>query len=67
ETTARGAAFLAGLGVGFWSQMDEIAELWECDHVFKPQIQETERTQRYRTWQQAVARSQHWNDANGNG
>ncbi|MEC7501424.1 MAG: glycerol kinase GlpK [Planctomycetota bacterium] len=67
ETTARGAAFLAGLGVGFWSQMGEIAELWECDHVFKPQIQETERTQRYRTWQQAVARSQHWNDANGNG
>ena len=65
ETTARGAAFLAGLGVGFWSQIEEIAELWECDRIFEPQIHETERTQRYRTWQQAVARSQHWHDANG--
>ncbi|MEC7696970.1 MAG: glycerol kinase GlpK [Planctomycetota bacterium] len=65
ETTARGAAFLAGLGVGFWSQIEEIAELWECDRIFEPQIHETERTQRYRTWQQAVARSQHWHDTNG--
>ena len=65
ETTARGAAFLAGLGVGFWNQLEDIGALWECDRVFEPKMHEAERAQRYRTWQQAVARSQHWNDING--
>ncbi len=67
ETTARGAAFLAGLGVGFWNQMEEIATLWDCDRVFEPRMSEAERADRYRTWQQAVARSQHWTDSTSQG
>ncbi|MBC19592.1 MAG: glycerol kinase [Planctomycetaceae bacterium] len=69
ETTARGAAFLAGLGVGFWNNREEITTLWECDRVFEPQMAETERGQRYGSWQRAVSRTQHWTDAGeqGNG
>jgi glycerol kinase len=62
ETTARGAAFLAGLAVGFWKDLDEIAALWERDRIFEPQLQAAEREHRYRTWQQAVGRAQHWTD-----
>ena len=62
ETTARGAAFLAGLGVGFWTDLEQIAALWECDSTFEPQLPQAERDSRYRTWQYAVARAQHWTD-----
>ncbi len=38
ETTALGAAYLAGLGVGVWDSLDEIKKLWECDIVYEPQM-----------------------------
>ena len=62
ETTARGAAFLAGLGVGFWTDLEQIAALWECDSTFEPQLPQAERDSRYRKWQHAVTRAQHWTD-----
>ena len=67
ETTARGAAFLAGLAVGFWNNLDEIATLWECESIFESQLHAQEREDRYRTWQHAVARSRNWTDLNGEG
>jgi glycerol kinase len=54
ETTALGAAYLAGLAVGFWQSCEEIAHLWQVDRRFEPQMRETERDQLYRGWQDAV-------------
>jgi glycerol kinase len=54
ETTALGAAYLAGLAVGFWQSCEEIASLWQVDRRFEPQMRETERDQLYRGWQDAV-------------
>ena len=60
ETTARGAAFLAGLAVGLWKDLDAITQLWERDRIFKPQMPVAEREDRYRTWQRAVSRAEGW-------
>lgn len=54
EVTALGAAYLAGLAVGFWSSREEIARLWEGDHAFHPRMAEREREALYRGWQKAV-------------
>lgn len=54
ETTALGAAFLAGLAVGFWSSQDEISRLWSVDQRFTPAMNATERTELYTGWCQAV-------------
>jgi glycerol kinase len=60
ETTALGAAFLAGLGVGIWSDERALAAAWEIDRVFEPRLGADERDERYATWQRAVARSLAW-------
>ncbi len=54
ETTAIGAAFLAGLAVGFWSSVDEIAKLRTVDHVFQPTMPSEKRDQLYNGWHRAV-------------
>ncbi|MBS7458602.1 glycerol kinase GlpK [Coralloluteibacterium stylophorae] len=54
ETTALGAAYLAGLAVGFWADRDEIASKWEVDANFEPRMDETDREARYAGWQRAV-------------
>ncbi|MHA6204816.1 glycerol kinase GlpK [Dyella soli] len=54
ETTALGAAYLAGLAVGFWRDCHEIAGLWQVDRRFAPQMPAAERDRLYRGWQQAV-------------
>lgn len=54
ETTALGAAYLAGLAVGFWQSCEEIASLWQVDRRFEPQMHEAERDRLYRGWQDAV-------------
>ena len=54
ETTALGAAYLAGLAVGFWQSCEEISHLWQVDRRFEPQMRETERDQLYRGWRDAV-------------
>lgn len=59
ETTALGAAYLAGLAVGFWS-MDELAEKWQLDTGFQPQMEAAERNELYKGWQKAVKRTMGW-------
>jgi glycerol kinase len=60
ETTALGAAYLAGLAVGFWSSPHEVAEQWAIDRTFEPQMSADQRNQLYASWKRAVARSLHW-------
>ena len=60
ETTALGAAYLAGLGVGVWNSLDEIKKLWECDIVYEPQMPEPQRQDLLRHWHEAVRRSLGW-------
>lgn len=59
ETTAMGAAYLAGLGVGFWKK-EEIAAKWQSDKVFFPRMSEEERSVRYKGWKKAVKRTMGW-------
>ncbi|WP_426703266.1 glycerol kinase GlpK [Rhodanobacter sp. Col0626] len=54
ETTALGAAYLAGLAVGFWESRAQIAELWQIDRRFQPAMDEPARERLYRGWQDAV-------------
>lgn len=56
ETTALGAAYLAGLATGFWSSMEEIESLWARDRVFEPSMSDSDRSRLYSGWQGAVAR-----------
>jgi glycerol kinase len=60
ETTALGAAFLAGLAVGFWSGVDELASTWRLDRRFEPQMGSAERTAILDDWHRAVERSKGW-------
>ncbi len=60
ETTALGAAFLAGLAVGFWESTDRLIDLWTLDQEFLPQIDLAERERLYRRWQRAVERTRAW-------
>ena len=54
ETTALGAAYLAGLAVGFWKDKSEIAEQWKIEKTFKPTFSEEKRDELYAGWQKAV-------------
>ncbi|PMR68135.1 glycerol kinase GlpK [Halomonas heilongjiangensis] len=56
ETTALGAAYLAGLRLGWYRDLDEIAGLWQCERSFVPQMEEGERERLYQGWQEAVER-----------
>jgi glycerol kinase len=60
ETTALGAAYGAGLAVGFWSGQDEIRDLWAEDMRWQPTMGSEERERLHRRWQQAVERSFDW-------
>ena len=60
ETTALGAAYLAGLGVGFWADQAEIETLWTSDGRFEPAISSNERESRIGRWRQAIDRSRNW-------
>jgi glycerol kinase len=60
ETTALGAAYLAGLAVGFWSGLDEIRSNWALDRRFSPKMESGRRNRLYRGWQRAVERSRGW-------
>ncbi|MFD2629134.1 glycerol kinase GlpK [Oceanobacillus kapialis] len=58
ETTALGAAYLAGLAVGFWESKEEISEQWQLDEKFESDIDEEKRTQLYDGWKKAVKAAQ---------
>jgi glycerol kinase len=60
ETTALGAAYLAGLAVGFWNDQTEISELWQVGRRFEPHMDDTQRLERIHTWKRAVQRSMDW-------
>ncbi len=62
ETTALGAAYLAGLAVGFWKNRQEIAQQWQADQVFKPAMKNKERQQLLHGWRKALDRSRNWID-----
>ncbi|HVC33266.1 MAG TPA: glycerol kinase GlpK [Chloroflexota bacterium] len=56
ETTALGAAYLAGLAVGTWSSTDELSSLWHIDRRFEPSISDEQRAKLYSGWKEAVRR-----------
>jgi len=60
ETTALGAAYLAGLAVNFWKDIDEIARIWRRDELFQPNMDLSERNQLYTGWKKAIKRSRDW-------
>ena len=57
ETTARGAAYLAGLAVGYWKDLDEIKDQWEADRSFEPMMQQTDADAAVTTWREAIRRT----------
>ena len=62
ETTALGAAYLAGLAVGFWNSMEEIEGIREVSRVFTPAMDKDTRDRLYAGWKKAVERSMKWED-----
>ena len=62
ETTALGAACLAGLASGFWKSKGELAQKWSLDRKFKPEISEEKREALYKGWLKAVKRSEKWEE-----
>jgi glycerol kinase len=62
ETTALGAAYAAGLAVGFWSDLGELSANWREDHRWLPRIDDAERARRMRQWKKAVTRTFDWVD-----
>jgi glycerol kinase len=62
ETTALGAAYAAGLAVGFWKNLESLRENWKADRRWQPQWSEDQREEAYRGWQKAVERSLNWVD-----
>ena len=62
ETTALGAAYLAGLATGFWNNMEEIQQQWQADSIFEPAIDDEARQSLSKEWHRAVKATQYWAD-----
>lgn len=62
ETTALGAAYLAGLSVGMWENKEEIRQKWVLDREFSPSMDEDTRAKKYKGWKKAVKRSMAWEE-----
>ena len=62
ETTALGAAYLAGLATGYWKDQADVAGNWALDREFTPVMPEAERSRLYTRWQKAVKRSLAWEE-----
>ena len=60
ETTAMGAAYLAGLAVGFWSSKEDVRKHWSIDRTFRPDMEEAERVKRIKGWNKAVRCAYAW-------
>jgi len=60
ETTALGAAYLAGLGVDFWKNIDEIKNQWQVEQVFLPEVRQEELAETIEGWKKALERSKNW-------
>jgi glycerol kinase len=62
ETTALGAAYAAGLAVGYWHSLDDLRQNWGIDRVYEPAMDEAHRQRLTRGWQKAIERSFGWED-----
>jgi glycerol kinase len=60
ETTALGAAYAAGLAVGFWANVEDLRANWAKDKEWKPQMDATLRDKEYKNWKKAVTRTFDW-------
>jgi glycerol kinase len=60
ETTALGAAYLAGLTLSLWNSREEIASHWQLERRFEPQMSRDEAQQKMARWRNAVERSRNW-------
>ena len=60
ETTALGAAYLAGLSTGIWKNREEIKQLWACDMQYRPEMEAEKRQKLLTDWHRAVGRSRGW-------
>lgn len=60
ETTAMGAAYLAGLAVGYWADKSDVIKNWETDRIFTPEIPEEARLSKVKLWKKAVTYSFNW-------
>ena len=60
ETTAMGAAYLAGLAVGYWKSKEDVLENWQVARVFTPQMQEAQKSKLLAGWKKAVACVRGW-------
>jgi glycerol kinase len=65
ETTALGAAYLAGLGVGFWKSVDDIRNYWVAEKTYHPKMEEPERARLVRNWERAVKAAIAWGEIEG--
>jgi len=63
ETTALGAAYLAGLAVGFWKDRAEVQQVWQADRVFEPRLGADEASYRRRRWAEALKRAREWDQS----
>jgi glycerol kinase len=62
ETTALGAAYAAGLAVGFYKSVNDLRSNWAVDHTWQPNLEDKKRQEMYRLWKKAVTRSFDWLD-----
>jgi glycerol kinase len=62
ETTALGAAYAAGLAVGFWEGEDDVRQNWQEDKRWEPNMDDSERERIYRNWNKAVTKTLDWVD-----
>jgi glycerol kinase len=63
ETTALGAAYLAGIATGFWHGPQQVTEQWAVDRTFEPKMSADQRDAFYSGWKRAVERSLKWEQA----
>ena len=66
ETTALGAAYAAGLAVGFWSDLDDLRKNWQEDSRWEPNMEDGERDRQLRLWKKAVTKTFDWVDEDVN-
>ncbi len=64
ETTSLGAAYAAGLAVGYWSNFDELRENWGVDREWQPDMKDEPRQQYYANWKKAISRTLDWTEQN---
>ena len=60
ETTALGAAYAAGLAVGYWDNLEDLRQNWQIDKTYEPNMDEETRAKLYKGWLKAVQRSMNW-------